>query len=198
MPQPSRAALDLIEREEITSPAAYNPRPTWPGGASGVTIGIGYDLGYHSAARIGQDWRALPAGAVTRLCSYALRTGQQAAQLARAAQDITVPYAVARQVFETVDIPATCLAVDNAFPGSADLSPDSYGALVSVVFNRGAGMDGDRRLEMRQIRDALATGDLAAIPGYIRAMKRLWEGQGMAGLLARRDAEADLFQAGLS
>jgi GH24 family phage-related lysozyme (muramidase) len=53
-------------------------------------------------------------------------------------------------------------------------------------------MDGDRRTEMRAIRDAVAQGDLAEIANQLRVMKRLWIGKGLDGLLKRRDAEADL------
>ena len=55
----SRAGLALIVEFEISSEAYYNrrlKRPYWPGGASGITIGIGYDLGYCSAAQCRRDW----------------------------------------------------------------------------------------------------------------------------------------------
>jgi tRNA A37 threonylcarbamoyladenosine synthetase subunit TsaC/SUA5/YrdC len=35
---------------------------------------------------------------------------------------------------------------------------------------------GDDRKEMRDIRDALSTGELSKVPDYLRAMKRLWPG----------------------
>ena len=35
---------------------------------------------------------------------------------------------------------------------------DAQGALVSLVFNRGTSMEGDRRAEMRAIRDAVPGG----------------------------------------
>ena len=53
------------------------------------------------------------------------------------------------------------------------------------------------RLEMRQIRDAMQAADFSPIPDLIRSMKRLWQGKGLDGLLARRDAEAALFEKGL-
>jgi GH24 family phage-related lysozyme (muramidase) len=55
-------------------------------------------------------------------------------------------------------------------------------------------MEGDRRKEMRAVRDAVANQDLQEIADQIRAMKRLWEGKGLDGLLKRRDAEADLVE----
>jgi hypothetical protein len=55
----SQAAVDLIVAEEVSSQAVYQARyqhPEWPGGASGVTIGIGYDCGYSPANTIQGDW----------------------------------------------------------------------------------------------------------------------------------------------
>ena len=40
----------------------------------------------------------------------------------------------------------------------------------------------------------LPNGDLQEIANQIRAMKCLWEGKGLDGLLKRRDAEADLVE----
>lgn len=42
-----------------------------------------------------------------------------------------------------------------AFPGVERLHPDVYGALVSLVFNRGSSMTGNRRSEMRNIRNVI-------------------------------------------
>ena len=55
----SRASLELIVRFEVGSRQRYEKefqRPTWPGGMSGVTIGIGYDLGMTPKAQITSDW----------------------------------------------------------------------------------------------------------------------------------------------
>jgi GH24 family phage-related lysozyme (muramidase) len=59
-------------------------------------------------------------------------------------------------------------------------------------------MEGDRRQEMRAIREAVAKKDLPEIVRQLRAMKRIWEGQGLDGLLRRRDAEADLVESAIS
>ena len=49
-------------------------RPTWPGFASGVTVGVGYDCGYNSAEVILQDWRRF---AQRYFCNeHAAATGQ--------------------------------------------------------------------------------------------------------------------------
>jgi hypothetical protein len=51
---------------------------------------------------------------------------------------------------------------------------------------------------MRAVHGGMAARDFAAIPGQIRAMKRLWQNQlGMTGLVARREQEVALFEAGM-
>jgi len=55
----SKRALDIVINSEISSKAAYQTKykfPIWPGLESGVTIGIGYDLGYISATRFQFDF----------------------------------------------------------------------------------------------------------------------------------------------
>ena len=85
-----------------------------------------------------------------------------------------------------------------AFPGLEKLPADAQGALVSLVYNRGTSMvdkpGEDRRKEMRAIRDAVEEQDLQEIADQLRSMKRLWAGKGLDGLLARREAEAELVE----
>jgi GH24 family phage-related lysozyme (muramidase) len=51
---------------------------------------------------------------------------------------------------------------------------------------------------MRAIREAVARGDLAEIAAQLRSMKRLWEGQGLGGLIARREEEAQLVESAVA
>jgi GH24 family phage-related lysozyme (muramidase) len=55
-------------------------------------------------------------------------------------------------------------------------------------------MQGDSRLEMRNIRNLVPKKDYKGIAKELRKMKRIWKGKGLDGLLARRDAEADLVE----
>lgn len=61
----SSHAADLIIACEVTDQENYTRRcrhPVWPRGRSGVTIGIGYDLGYVTPSDAQDDWRnVLPA-----------------------------------------------------------------------------------------------------------------------------------------
>ncbi len=57
-------------------------------------------------------------------------------------------------------------------------------------------MQGDRRREMRAIRDYLFAGEYDKVAGEIEAMKRLWPNS--RGLRERRDREANLWRRGIS
>jgi GH24 family phage-related lysozyme (muramidase) len=83
------------------------------------------------------------------------------------------------------------------------LPEDCRGALVSLVYNRGPSFDvpeakdpSGRYREMRAIRQHMDTKDYKRIPPEIRSMAHLWPD--LPGLIKRRQAEADLFEAGLT
>jgi GH24 family phage-related lysozyme (muramidase) len=165
----------------------------WPGGESGVTIGIGYDLGYESGFR--NDWGScLDAATRDALAAAVGLKGEEAKAKAPAFKSIRIQSSDAQKIFVERSAPKYIKMTEGAFPGIDKLPADAQGALVSLVYNRGAAMQGDSRLEMRNIRDAVARGDLQTIADQLRAMKRLWAGKGMDGLLKRRDAEAALVE----
>ena len=83
---------------------------------------------------------------------------------------------------------------EKAFPKLDELCDDAYGAIVSLVFNRGSALSGDSRLEMRNIRDLVPKKDYKGIAKELRKMKRIWQGKGLDGLLERREAEAKLVE----
>jgi GH24 family phage-related lysozyme (muramidase) len=183
-------ARDLIfEFEGIDQPG------DWPGGASGITIGIGYDLGYESAGDFQADWQPrLSAGDFTTLSQVVGVKGTNAQAKAPGLKTIKIRTTDAEQVFLERSVPKYQALTEQAFPGVDELPADAQGALFSLVYNRGTSMQGDSRREMRAIRDAVASGDLQEIADQLRAMKRLWVGKGLDGLLKRRDAEADLVE----
>ena len=205
MARTSDAALALIVAAEIGSEAEYTARgqrPSWPGGGSGVTIGIGCDLGELTPADVRQHWvDLLPQATVSRLAQVAGVRGQAAQVAAAALQDIAVPLAVAQAEFRSRELPPVEMEVRGTFPGADALPDDCFGALVSVVYNRGASLtspDG-RRVEMQQIHDALVEARARDVPAYLRAMKRLWPASAaMDGLRTRRTAEAALFEAAIA
>jgi hypothetical protein len=204
MVKSSQAAIDLIVAEEVSSKETYQARyqhPEWPGGASGVTIGIGYDCGYSTPATIAADWGdKLPAAMVKCLQDVAGINGSPASSDAHALRGVvTVPWDAAMAVFTQRDMPKWEGIVAHALPNTDKLSPDSFGALVSLCYNRGAGgftSGSDRNREMRAIKAHMAAGQFAEIPAEFRSMKRIWPN--VSGLQHRRDHEAALFQKGLA
>lgn len=199
MPELTPAATKLILDYEVGGGQKYYEKkllhPTWPGGQSGVTIGVGYDLGYNSASQFQADWGArLAAADFTRLKACLGAKSTRAHALIPSVKDISVPWAAASAVFFALTVPRFFREAESAFPGMDKLPGDAQGALVSLVFNRGTSMKGDSRREMRAIRDLVPKGDLKGIAAQLRSMERLWRGKGLDGLIARREAEAKLVE----
>jgi GH24 family phage-related lysozyme (muramidase) len=199
----SDKAFNMIVMFEVSSQAAYQAKyqhPIWPGGASGVTIGIGYDVGYVSQQLLGQDWQgAIPDAVIQALRPAIGVRGASAQGLAQSLQaTVTVPWTPAITVHRTKVIPKWITLVQKYLSNTDKLDGDCLGALVSLTYNRGASFDqdGDRFTEMRNIRADMASQNFADIPGQIRSMKRLWPT--VRGLQIRRDSEAALFEAGLA
>ena len=194
----SRIGLSLIVEFEISSEAYYNrrlKRPYWPGGASGVTVGIGYDLGYCSAAQCRRDWGGRIADTDLAVLETACRLKGDAARRAvdRAAlRRVSVDIDAAREVFYTASLAYHARKCLDAYPGVEDLPADAQTALLSLVFNRGTRKSGSRRREMKAIGPLVQARDLAGIAAQIVSMKRLWADTTLRGLLLRRDREAEL------
>ncbi len=198
----SQAAIDMIVMFEVSSEARYNATyriPTWPGGASGVTIGIGYDCGYQSAAQIASDWgQYLTPDMISKLCACAGMTGARAqVEIYKLRNVVSVSWTTAMAVFQNHDIPKWESLVEKSLPNCNLLSGDSLGALISLAYNRGASFlaEGDRYREMRDIRQHMEAKNFTAIPNDIRSMQRLWPN--VPGLQSRRRLEATLFEKGL-
>ncbi|MEX3936838.1 hypothetical protein AB4Y32_34590 [Paraburkholderia phymatum] len=206
LPAISDQAVELIVTFEVTSEAVYNrlyTHPVWPQGQSGCTIGVGYDLGYVDAQRMTADWTAaqLAAADVALLAGVCGLKGTVAQQALANVKSVSVPFAAANAVFRQVTLQRTIAQTIAALPKADQLKPDCLGALVSLVYNRGASFAaaGDRYTEMRAIAADVANGNLADIPAQFRAMKRLWQNQpNLQGLVRRRELEALLFEQGLS
>lgn len=193
----SRTGIEKLVAFEVSSEATYKRKyqnPVWPGGSSGVTIGIGYDVGTRKAAQVEKDWRGrLPDADVDALMAVAGKTGQAAKSALDSVAHVVVPLDVAKAVFYTVTLPRYARLTRKAYPGVEALPHDAQAALLSLVYNRGSSMQNtDRRKEMRAIRGLVTARDLDGIAGQIRAMKRLWDESRLPGLYKRRDAEADL------
>lgn len=193
----SEAGLQLVLDHEVGGGRTYFEKflshPTVPGFESGVTIGIGFDLGYTNLPEFDASWGALQSAPRLR---GAVGLKQSAArQFCASVTDVRIPWEMALQVFLEKTVPLHWLRTLRVFPQTVNLPEDCASVLFSIVFNRGMSLDGERRSEMRGIKDALSNSKLDAIPGLIRSMKRLWPET--SGLVKRREAEARLFEAGL-
>jgi hypothetical protein len=170
--------------------------PTWPGGDSGITIGVGYDLGQIPAADFQSQWG--PRLDPTVLSRLQTTIGLQAASAQAALaplRDIVIPWEIAEAVYREVTVPNTCTLTEGAFPGVDQLAPNAQGALVSLVFNRGTRMTGPSRTEMAAIRTLVPQKDYEGIAEQLESMKRLWPDT--KGLQDRRDAEAALVRSAI-
>jgi hypothetical protein len=196
--QCTRRSLELIIAFEVGSPKLYEQRyrrPIWPGGASGVTIGIGYDLGHVSLEELEADWGPhLEEPARAALRSALGVRGQPAEQLAKNLRSLVdIPYGAAEQVFHVRTLPRYAARTLKAFSGVEKLPADAQGAMLSLVYNRGPALkakDGSRA-EMAEIGKILAddAGDkLERIAAQFESMTRLWPTS--KGLRDRRITEA--------
>ncbi|PHV48849.1 hypothetical protein CSQ91_15400 [Janthinobacterium sp. BJB301] len=200
----SEAAITLITTFEVTDRARYEAKfqqPIWPAGESGVTIGIGYDLGYVTVDWLNEDWEArLADGELATLRKVCGLTGEEARDALAQVRDVAVSWDIADQQFRTRLLPRYVALTLARLPNTDKLSDDSLGALVSLVYNRGASFrkDGPRYREMRMIRQHMVNEAYDAIPAELRSMARLWTGvPNMRGLVLRRELEAALFERGL-
>lgn len=189
--------LEITEKAKklILDFEGLNQPSKWPGGGSGITIGIGYDVGFVTVDQFESDWGPhLTEDHLKRLKTAIGKTGIAAKNRAPQFADIKIKRGPSEEVFFKRTIPLHELKTEQAFPKVPDLPPDAQGALLSLVFNRGTSMVGDRRREMRTIRDAGPRKDLKEIAAQLRSMKRLWINRGLDGLLKRREAEAKLVE----
>jgi hypothetical protein len=174
----------------------YLSRFTWPGGASGPTIAIGIDCAYYPAQELAELFAFLNQDHIKLIQQSVGKTGAKGKEYATVLRKagIQVPWDKALDIFHKYTWNKFSALAVKAFPGLSELNPDAYGAIVSIVFNRGTSMTGDGRKEMRNIRDLVPKKDYKGIAQEIRNMKRIWIGKGLDGLLERRNSEAQLVE----
>lgn len=192
----STKGIEAIIRWETGGESYYDPNPEWPGGESGITIGVGWDLGHTHAGETTRAWRGrINDAALALLVSVSTYKGTAAQERLPHVRHLGIPWTAALAVFQEVTIPTWYLRTLRIYPQAESLPGDCAAALVSLVFNRGASLTGERRSEMARIQELLRAGDHAGIPAQLLAMTRLWPN--VKGLRRRREEEADLFEAGL-
>jgi len=98
-------SIQLIVRFEVGGGKEYYDRflksPTWSGEYSGVTIGVGYDLGYNSANTVQADWQNdLNSETIGRLTVCCGKKGKnEALKILSKVKDIIIPWTAAYQWF---------------------------------------------------------------------------------------------------
>ena len=201
-PPLTAAGITFIAREEVSDPASYQRLfqiPTCPPAPSGVTIGIGYDCRFVERSEFEADWdNVLPSSTVAQLVPVLGKEG--APVLLGPLSAVVVPLKAAMHVFIQRTLPKHLARTKSIYPAvtSDALTPARRTALVSLVYNRGTDLEGDRRLEMRTIRDLLAAGRLDDVAAQFESMTRLWNPAVAGGLIKRRRAEATLWRSGFA
>lgn len=192
----SKASKDLILYYETGGAAYYAghlAKPTVPPGFSGVTIGIGYDLGYNSPSQIKSDWEGrLPPQQVSRLASCAGKTGASARAALSRVSDIRIPWVTALEVYDVRTVPRFATMTEAAYANIKTMNPDIQGVILSTSFNRGTAMTGDRRRELLWTRNDIIAGKMKNLPSYQLQMRRLWPT--IKGLQRRYTAHAGLIE----
>lgn len=199
-PNPSPKTLELLYDYEVGGGEKYYNKKlsmfTWPGGASGPTIAIGVDCGYYTKEELTNIFDFMSSDnlhLIQEASGKIKQAGKEYTGVLRKA-GIKVEWSQAERIFQNLTWPKFARLAEKTFPGLDDLPPDAYGSIVSLVFNRGTLLKGDSRKEMRNIQDLVPKKNFKQIATEIRSMKRLWIGQGLDGLLDRRNAEAALIE----
>jgi len=198
--KPSEKTLELLLKYEVGGGKAYYDKYlskfTWPGGASGPTIAIGLDCAYYTESELTRIFIFLKNNEIKQILEASGKTGERGKECAKKlrATGIVVDWEQAMNIFKTLTWPKFTKLAEKTFPGLENLHPDAYGAIISLVFNRGTSLKGDSRKEMVNIKNLITKKDYKKIAKEFRNMKRLWVGKHLDGLIARREAEAKLVE----
>lgn len=209
----SRAGAEYIVDEETGGRPYWErhySRPYWPEGASGVTIGVGFDLGYYASHEVRDAWghrESVDEWELAALRSVVNIRGGAAEGIAAglASKGVQITWADAVEVFYEYTLPQFGARAARALPGLERLHPHVRAILVSMIYNRGESMKPvDRYREKIAIRDLIkgaagAIGDSPAgrraeyvlylqIAENLESMCRLWKPT--FGVYARRKREA--------
>ena len=116
---------------------------TWPGGASGLTIGIGADLGYMTTEEFDSFFaKFFTSSENARLRSAIGLKGQTAKNCLVSVKGIELSWENAASAFVDWTLPKFWKLTNQLWPGIEQLHEKAQIALVSIVFNRGAATNG--------------------------------------------------------
>lgn len=215
-PEPSSLlsanGLAFIALEETGGLSYYESNTIWPhfpGEESGITIGVGYDLKWNTQENFRSTWGPyLPKYVMDELMKEIGKRGTKKRVAELRQMGIEIPFKSAWPVFVERSVPRFYEETASIYASIGTLPDLCRTVLVSLVFNRGRSLAGDRRKEMKQIQAILERAGrarlskaerktiLADVEDQLLSMKRLW--QAGSGLVKRRQAEANLWRKGLS
>ncbi len=204
--------IAFIAKEETGGLSYYDMITRWPhypGHASGITIGVGYDLRFNSAENFKETWGDhLPASHLKELLKDIGKKGSKARAIELKNKGIEVPFKSAWPVLTDLTLPRYCQSTESTYPSLSGLPDLCRSVLVSLIFNRGTSLSGSRRREMKEIQNILESANksnlsesrkkeiLVGVEDQLLSMKRLWAPG--SGLIKRRQAEANLWRDGLN
>ncbi len=167
----------------------------WPGGASGVTLDPGFDLGQQEPAQLNEYYQTILTPQQLTACHKCIGLkGHSAKAHLNTSGDllgIRLSRDAALDVFPAVVAPYWVAIVkrfpalgDNATPGAVQT------ALLSLAFNRGA-----YNRDLATLSESIAAADWHAVARKISAMQ---QDHSLEGIRKRRRMEGDLITAALS
>jgi hypothetical protein len=197
----AREAREFLIDSESVQRHPYIPAGSAP---SGITLGVGWDVGRHTRVQMHAAWAALGDATLSRLDAAVGKRGAEAKIILPKLRDIEIAPSLAIQVLDISLRDQYLPFVVGLFPGLERLPAAVQVVLISIVFNRGSRMGGDpdwanvkepdRRWEMREMQGDVANGDLFGIYAHLGTMKRVWETTGPRGLVLRRRDEQALIR----
>lgn len=175
----------------------YKKTFCWPGGASGCTAMVGIDIGYYSKEEVERIFNHLASPEEMKLIQGGRgKTGESAKAYLKNLKGIEFEWDEAIQSFKDFIMPKFIKLAEQTFPGVDKLKENAQTAILSLVFNRGISLKGERRTEMAEIKKLIPKKDYEGIAKQLRSMKRLWNKGN--GLIGRREREAKLVESCIS
>jgi hypothetical protein len=185
-----RGDLEWIHRFE-----GHKGYPYWPGGASGITLDPGFDLGHANPGLIQKLVKprlsAEQSEALDKVVGLKGAAAEQALHRYPALKTIRIDRQTARELFPHIAQPFWRGTV-RRFPKLLEASAPSqaHTALLSLAYNRG-----DQNSHLQILADPIQSSDWHRLGGLIRAMQ---QDHKLAGIRDRRRAEGDLILSALS
>lgn len=191
--------VDLIVHFEVGGRAYYEKaysRPIHPGNsASGVTIGIGYDLRFSSRSEIAKDWGShVSAQDLRHYQNCSGLRGNVAKSKQRQIKWLVkpIPLEDAMEVFSLKTIPLYASRAEQYFPPIWEAHPYVQDAVLSVGYNRGFSTSGYSRRHVADMKRNIASRRWNLVDDNIFHSKAVWANKPSIrrGIWRRRDAES--------